>query len=182
MVDDLFVQYVQDSDPFFYSYKCFRLVHILLPYCSGHLRQSLVLLTQTHSRSEWVHTLHQILRELSPGQQISGPQRNDVAEKVKSIIMSQYSNPMLDLRMLSTQINLSQSYISRMFKQKFGTSVAQYINSVRIDKAKELILGGDDSIKAIAIKVGFAGDAQFIRAFKRQEDITPGNFRSNKSI
>lgn len=180
MADDLFVQYAEDSDPFFFSYKCFRLVHILLPHCSRHMRHSLVLLTQTHSRSEWVHTLHQILRDIASGQQ-QEPHRNDIAEKVKSIIMSQYSNPMLDLRMLSSQINLSQSYISRMFKQKYGTSVAQYINAVRIEKAKELILGGDDSIKAIAIKVGFAGDAQFIRAFKRQEDVTPGNFRSNKA-
>ena len=50
-----------------------------------------------------------------------------------------------------------------------------------IKKAKELILLGNDSIKAISIKVGFSGDSQFIRAYKRIEGVTPGNFRSANS-
>ena len=84
--------------------------------------------------------------------------------------------------MLASQVNLSQSYISRLFKLKYNISVAQYINSVRIKKAKELILLGNDSIKAISIKVGFSGDSQFIRAYKRIEGVTPGNFRSANSM
>lgn len=179
----LFADYINDTDIFLFNYKNYRLIHILLPYCPARLHQSLMLLSQTRTQAEWCQLLGGILTECigTVRQQIPFAD-GDVAGKVRSIIDSQYNNPMLDLNMISTQVNLSQSYISRMFKQKYGSSVAQYINFVRIEKAKALILRGNDSIKAIAIKVGFAGDAQFIRAFKRQEDVTPGNFRSNNTL
>ncbi len=182
MAVSLFTEYIDDTDAFYFTYKNYRLVHLLLPYCSAHLRQSLALLSQTRTQVEWVQLLVSILAECAGIARRQTPiSDSDVAGKVRSIIDSQYNNPMLDLRMISSQVNLSQSYISRMFKQKYDTSVAQYINFVRIEKAKALILCGNDSIKAIAIKVGFAGDAQFIRAFKRQEDVTPGSFRSHNA-
>ena len=80
--------------------------------------------------------------------------------------------------MISSEIGLSQSYLSRLFKQKYGISVARYINCFRIERAKELLLSSKDSVKVISMKVGFAGDVQFIRAFKRLEDITPSAFRA----
>lgn len=179
----LFTDYINDTDTFLFTYKNYRLIHILLPYCPVRLHQSLLLLSQTRTQAEWSQLLGSILTECIGTVRRQTPFADgDVAGKVRSIIDSQYNNPMLDLNMISSQVNLSQSYISRMFKQKYDTSVAQYINYVRIEKAKALILCGNDSIKAIAIKVGFAGDAQFIRAFKRQEDVTPGNFRSNNTI
>lgn len=182
MTELLFTDYIDDPDAFYFTYKNFRLIHILLPYCPTRLQQSLSLLSQTRSQAQWVQLLGSILAECAGiARRQSQFSDGDVAGKVRSLIDRQYNNPMLDLRMISSQVNLSQSYLSRMFKQKYGTSVAQYINYVRIEKAKELILCGNDSIKAIAIKVGFAGDAQFIRAFKRQEDVTPGSFRSNNS-
>lgn len=183
LASTLFSEYIDDTDTFYFTYKNHRLIHILLPYCPSRLHQSLTLLSQTQTQTEWAQLLGSILAECaSTARRQTLFADGDVAGKVRSIIDSQYNNPMLDLRMISTQVNLSQSYISRMFKQKYDTSVAQYINYVRIEQAKKLILCGNDSIKAIAIKVGFAGDAQFIRAFKRQEDVTPGSFRSHNTL
>lgn len=182
MTGILFSEYINDTDTFLFTYKNYRLIQILLPYCPTRLYQSLMLLAQTRTQAAWCQLLGSILMECIVTVRRQAPFADgDVAGKVRSIIDSQYNNPMLDLNMISSQVNLSQSYISRMFKQKYGTSVAQYINYVRIEKAKALILCGNDSIKAIAIKVGFAGDAQFIRAFKRQEDMTPGSFRSSNT-
>lgn len=103
---------------------------------------------------------------------------DDIAGKARCIIDESYDNPMLGLCMLSEQICFSQSYISRAFKEKYGIGVSQYINQVRIAHAKELILNGSQNIKEIALQVGFSGDAQFIRVFKKFEDVTPGAFRA----
>ena len=79
--------------------------------------------------------------------------------------------------MISEEIGISQSYVSRMFKKKYGIGIAQYINQVRIFHAKKLIQEGSLNIKTISIQVGFSSDVQFIRVFKKMEGITPGAYR-----
>ena len=98
--------------------------------------------------------------------------------RIRNTIEQQYSNPALDLRMLAEDANFSQPYLSRIFKEWCGLSIHQYINQVRIQHAKELIVNGNITIKEIALAVGFSGDAQFIRAFKKLEGVTPGTLRN----
>jgi AraC-like DNA-binding protein len=105
--------------------------------------------------------------------------RHEIAGKVWQIIETQYTKPELDLSSVAEQAGYSPRYISMIFKQEYGSGVAEYISFVRIQKAKELIAESDMSIKAVAAEVGFAGDVQFIRAFKRMEGITPGSYRSS---
>ena len=76
------------------------------------------------------------------------------------------------------QICYSQSYISKAFKKKYGIDVSQYVNQVRIARAKKLIRDGSRNIKEIALQVGYSSDAQFIRVFQKFEAATPGVFRT----
>ena len=103
---------------------------------------------------------------------------DDIAGKARCIIDESYDNPMLGLCMLSEQICYSQSYISKAFKKKYGIGVSQYVNQVRIARAKKLIRDGSRNIKEIALQVGYSSDAQFIRVFKKFEAVTPGVFRA----
>ena len=179
---NLFEQFVQDNDNLLFNTKNYLIIHFLLPYTPTNTNALLAQLPLTHDCQQWVTLLKSILDSctfmLDTHSQLS---ENDIAARIRKLIHRQYNNPLLDLHMLSSQMNLSQSYISHLFKLKYNVSVAQYINSVRIKKAKELILLGNDSIKAISIKVGFSGDSQFIRAYKRIEGVTPGNFRTANS-
>ena len=81
--------------------------------------------------------------------------------------------------MIAEQVGLSQSYVCKVFKKKYGMGISQYINQVRIEHAKELIRSGDQNLKVIALQVGFSGDVQFIRVFKKYELITPGKYRED---
>ena len=179
LADALFIQYINNADPFYFSYRNYHLIDILLPYSPAQMETEFTRLTMLHSREQWTDCLCRILTCCMEGAQ---PQallpEDDVAGKINSIITEQYDNPLLDIRMISSEIGLSQSYLSRLFKQKYGISVARYINCFRIERAKELLLSSKDSVKVISMKVGFAGDVQFIRAFKRLEDITPSAFRA----
>lgn len=179
---NLFEQYITDADPLLFNTKNYLIIHFMLPYTPIEARALLAQLPHASDCKQWETLMNSILDScafLHDSQtQLS---ENDIATRIRKLIDRQYTNPLLDLHMLASQVNLSQSYISRLFKLKYNISVAQYINSVRIKKAKELILLGHDSIKAISIKVGFSGDSQFIRAYKRIEGVTPGNFRSANS-
>ena len=109
----------------------------------------------------------------------SDEQQNNVAGKVKQIIEVSYHNPLLGLYLIADMLNLSQSYVSRSFKKQYVIGVSQYINQVRIDHAKRLLCDENISVKEVALMVGFSSDIQFIRAFKRNEGITPGAYRAS---
>ena len=72
--------------------------------------------------------------------------------------------------LVSEQLNVSNSYLSTTFKATYGVSIIQYINRLRVDQAKSLILNTDMNIKDIAQTVGFSSDINFIRVFKKLEN------------
>lgn len=55
----------------------------------------------------------------------------------KTIILRDFSDPMLGLYRISAELNISDSYLSTTFKTAFGIGVVQYINSLRIEQAKK---------------------------------------------
>lgn len=72
---------------------------------------------------------------------------------------------------------LSESSMSRFFKDKTGLYFSDYLNRRRIEKARELLAGTERTIKEIAIEVGYINDITFRRIFKKQELITPVQYR-----
>lgn len=104
------------------------------------------------------------------------PQKS-VAQMAKDIIDSEYTDYFLGLYKLSEKLSVSNSYLSTTFKETFGFGVVQYINQLRIELAKQMILSTDKNIKDIALEVGFSSDISFIRVFKRYESKTPGMLR-----
>lgn len=101
-----------------------------------------------------------------------------VAEIAYDMIHKEYYNSQLCLHMIADHIGVSQSYLTRLYKNKYGMSVIQHLNQVRVEEAKRLMLEGSDNLKVIATKVGFLSDVTLIRVFKKYENMTPGNFRN----
>lgn len=103
----------------------------------------------------------------------------DISERIKLIIDDNYENPAMGLIVIAEQLNMSTSYISRVFKKQYNIGIAEYISSIRIEKAKKLILLNTMTVKEIAESVGFSSDINFIRVFKKHENITPGKYKMN---
>lgn len=84
----------------------------------------------------------------------------------------------LSLSFVAEAFSLSDSYVSRLFKEKTGTNFLDYMNRARIEKAKMLLLSESRfSIQDIGELVGYESDATFRRIFKKYEGITPSQFR-----
>jgi two-component system, response regulator YesN len=96
--------------------------------------------------------------------------------QIKLFVDSRYRQD-LSQSMLSEHLGLSSSYVSSIFKEVTGLNFADYVNSRRIEQAKDLLRQSDVSIVEIAEKVGFSNSNTFIRVFKRHEGITPGQYR-----
>lgn len=95
----------------------------------------------------------------------------------KQLIDEGFTDPMMGLYLISEQLNVSNSYLSTAFKNAYQISVVQYINKLRVDRAKQMIVDTSMSIKEIALATGFSSDIHFIRVFKKQENKTPTMLR-----
>lgn len=137
-----------------------------------------MLLKSTNSDKAYLQQVDALLKHL---QSCTVPEQNDckvsVAELAKQYIDDNFTDPMLGLYMVSDQLGVSNSYLSATFKKIYGINVIQYINQLRIEQAKVLILNTRKNIKEIALDVGFSSDINFIRVFKKIENQTPAMLR-----
>lgn len=118
-----------------------------------------------------------ITRQDDPEEVVQRQER--VASRVVKIITEEYNNPQLSLSVLAERLNVSQSYLSRVFKQEYGENISRFLSKIRVEKAKELMRSGNENLNTIALSVGFLSDMNFIRVFKKLENTTPGNYRKN---
>jgi len=73
--------------------------------------------------------------------------------------------------------NISTTYFSRLFKRETGLSFPVFINELRVNKAKDLLIKTDLPIMTISSDIGFEECAYFIRVFKKIVNVTPANYR-----
>jgi AraC family transcriptional regulator len=66
--------------------------------------------------------------------------------------------------------------LTRGFRVSRGCSIGDYLAQARIDMAKRR-LASEESIKAVAIAMGFGSPSNFTSAFRRSTGMTPGQFR-----
>ncbi|HOJ10785.1 MAG TPA: helix-turn-helix domain-containing protein [Clostridiales bacterium] len=73
---------------------------------------------------------------------------------------------------------VSSAHLNKLFRSTFNISPMQYINNMRLDKAKELMMYSDFNISQISELVGFESIHYFSRYFKKKEGISPSEFRN----
>ncbi|WP_188996883.1 helix-turn-helix domain-containing protein [Paenibacillus nasutitermitis] len=95
---------------------------------------------------------------------------------LKEFIIANYSDPDLSLYLMAEQIHMNHTQLSRLFKKHAGYGLSEYINKVRIEAAKKLLHNPQLTLKEIAGSVGYSSDINFIRVFKKYENVTPRNF------
>ena len=79
---------------------------------------------------------------------------------------------------LCRKFHISKNLLYGMFKKEFGYTVNEYKNSIRIKKAKELLINTDESVWAIAEKVGITNYPYFCRLFKKCAGVTALEYRA----
>jgi len=72
---------------------------------------------------------------------------------------------------------LSPSYLSSVFSQEMGMSLTAYVQTVRVDKSKELLLATHLSVADIAAETGFADQSYFTKVFAKAAGVSPTQFR-----
>jgi AraC-like DNA-binding protein len=130
-----------------------------------------------------LHLLHQniilinrIIRNQQP-QQVGKSIKIQTWMKDILTYMDGHLNENLSLTLLASQALVSTSHFSRCFKQMTGFHVPEYINTIRMKKALNLLKDEEYSLALIAETCGFESTAHFHRIFKQHFDCTPGQYR-----
>ncbi|RED61947.1 response regulator transcription factor [Cohnella phaseoli] len=135
-----------------------------------------------NERAETAETFRKLLESWSfVSVSQSGQETRQAMVRACDYIDRHYMQP-LTLGQMAQRANLSPSYFGQLFKQYAGVSFIAYLNNVRIDKAKTLLLEEDIKIYEAAEMVGFVSLPHFNRMFKSLTGKTPNDYRKGMGL
>lgn len=103
--------------------------------------------------------------------------QDDMPGRIKRLVDERFADPNLSLDMIAEELGMSTTYIGRIFKQHTFQTILGYIQEVRMNRVRELLIASDDSIGDIAEQTGFANNPYFYKAFKKHNGVTPAEYR-----
>lgn len=163
---------------------CYSLVHMVDQFSRSNSylnldwnrsREFLFLIQNCRTKDDYLDYLDRLCARLSAWQYESGDSK--LMMKAKEYIAQNYTKE-LSLSEVADHVGLNQNYFSRLFSQKAGCGFTVYVNSLRVERAKELLQSTDEKIQEIGEQVGFHSSFYFIKTFKKQIQMTPAEYRA----
>lgn len=99
-----------------------------------------------------------------------------VSQQAREYIDNHYSDKELSLKQVAQLLGVSYGYLSTAFNKTFDENFKAYLVSVRIEKARELLMERKYKIYEIADKVGYSSSRYFTDAFKRRYGLSPVDY------
>ncbi|MEA2552910.1 MAG: hypothetical protein QOJ65_1086 [Fimbriimonadaceae bacterium] len=93
-----------------------------------------------------------------------------------AIVERNFAKPLTDA-LLAAELGLSTSHFRFLFRQATGQPFHKYLISVRLEKARQMLLEGHLPVSQVASRVGFAGLSHFSRAFAQRFSVSPTSVR-----
>lgn len=100
-----------------------------------------------------------------------------LVNQIVEYVDENYMDQNISLKTLEDKMKISAVHIGRTFKADTGEHFTHYLNKVRVEKAREMLLETDAKIKEIPEKVGFNNVAYFYNIFKKYTGLNPGDLR-----
>ncbi len=117
------------------------------------------------------------IRLLEANQENKKSHNNELKECIINYILQNFHDPSLTASMVCQEMKISQKYLIQFLKEQTGKTFAKYIEDLRVEKAKELLLNTDYSNERIAGEAGFGSMNSFYRVFNKKTGVSPGAFR-----
>ncbi len=108
--------------------------------------------------------------------------RNErIAQDVKHAVAERFTEPGLSLEIVAGLVGLSPGYLAKLFKVVVGQSFGDYLNSVRLEKARALLASTSRSAQAIGESVGIYNATYFSTLFKKTYGLSPSRYRDRSA-
>lgn len=165
---------------------CHTLTSLLIHGLSGQdisrIGGSLSLVYQADTLSSYRLHIANVLQKLILVEEESPQSENDdLLAQIRQYIAQNYDDCNFSLQKCADALHINNSYLSHYFKEQTDMNLNQYIASLRIQRAKELLSDTSLSLSVISEEVGYYNLNSFIRRFKQITGTTPGNYRKEVS-
>ena len=119
------------------------------------------------------------------GFEILDDQKQKQIEKIKALLIRKVQSGEIEEHFgistfLTKTINKEYSYISRLFSEVQGTTIAQFLISHKVERIKELIIYDELNISEIAWKMNYSSVAHLSNQFKKVTGLSPSHFKQLK--
>lgn len=114
---------------------------------------------------------------LSNGWKIS---EKELSSRIKKYLHQHYASK-ITIETLSRDLLCSKSTLTNTFKKSYDISIIEYLNQLRLEKAKQLLENSSQSIKGIAMECGFSDQNYFTKVFLKYFSKTPSEYRRDKN-
>ena len=136
-------------------------------------------LKESHSMETLKERLVSLFKEtmsLRDGQTAS--KYSQVLEEAMAFIRENYAKEEISLNTVASRVNISPSYFSSIFSQEMGVTFVEYLTSVRMERAKELLMCSNMKTSEIGYEVGYKDSHYFGYLFKKTVGCTPKEYRA----
>ncbi|MCO6487986.1 MAG: response regulator [Phaeodactylibacter sp.] len=116
---------------------------------------------------------------LSSGREEEAAMENAFLQKIRSLVEEDISNQELSIAGLCEAAHLSHTQVYRKLKALTGRTPSQFIRSIRLDKARELLHSTDLNVSEIAYEVGYNDPNYFSRSFQQEFGVPPSSLRKD---
>lgn len=109
--------------------------------------------------------------------EIKEKRKNKYLVEARNYVEEHYADPDISLASTAESIGIHSSYLSKLFNAAYQKGFSQYVNEVRVENARLLLMKDELLVRDIGNEVGFLSTQNFIRVFKRQTGCTPREYR-----
>ena len=123
--------------------------------------------------------LIRIVSRYFPGKRSEGYNCTDVIQVLSEYIREHICEE-LSLETLAGIVYLHPSYLSRYFKETTGRTLSSFITDCKMEKAAELLSGGNAKVNEVMKQLGYQKSQYFSSLFKEKFGVTPNDFRRGR--
>lgn len=133
-----------------------------------------VLMQPEIPEQEYFQRLRQLYRKVcNDNVEKKQEQKSRMVEEIKEYIRAHYCESDMGLAKVGSEFRVSESYLSTLFKEQSGGNFGDFVETLRIEKACELLQDKTITVNEVAEEVGYNSVQSFRRAFKRVKGVSP---------
>ncbi len=113
------------------------------------------------------------------GSNMLSTEKGDKIDQILHYIQENFRKD-ISVANLSEQFQITPNYLSTLLKKRLGMKFTDYLNSLRLSYAKELLVSSKLSVREITEKAGYYSQSYFTKLFLEKEGCTPAEYRSHQ--
>lgn len=106
-------------------------------------------------------------------------QFRSLSDQIAAIVRSEYDQE-LSLELIADRLHYNPNYLSSIFRKEYGITFSEYLMNYRLETAKRWLVQTELPVKEIAERLQYQNPQNFIRSFRKKENMTPGVYRKEK--